>query len=69
MEKLDCPICKGLSLYRFSHKDFFGEDVKLFKCSACGHGSYNQDYSPEQFASIYKFEYAQDYVCNSESHK
>ena len=20
--QLDCPICKGLSLYRFSHKDF-----------------------------------------------
>ena len=69
VEQLDCPICKGISHYRFSHKDFFGKDVRLFKCSACGHGTYDEDYSPEQFASIYKSEYAEDYVCNSESHE
>ena len=41
----------------------------IFKCSICGHGSYKKDYSPEQFAAIYKSSYAEDYIYNSECHE
>lgn len=60
-----CYVCNNSSYPFFEYLDFFGREISICKCIACGHGQHLVKYSESEMSNLYQQDYADGYIDSS----